>query len=185
MPPGWQYHPQHSQTYPPHQYYPYPGPYYYPYQPPERGISTGKLVAIIAAVLAVVILVPAVLVGFMVTYLQTLQQNYADTSGSYSLGLRAERMGDGDWLITVTSSTHNTTGVTMRVYNASTGEIVISTKLSAMDAADGTYNDNNDNNKLDAGDTILLRDTAKVNPGMKVQFLKGEAVAGTVGALPA
>ncbi len=47
------------------------------------------------------------------------------------------------------------------------------------------FNDNNDNRKIDAGDTILLKDTAYVDPGMEVQLLKGEKLFGYVRALPA
>ena len=104
------------------------------------------------------------------------------------LGLEAQRKGNGDWLVKVMSGPsihHKAADVTMQVSNISTGAIVIKCKVTALNATDGTFNDTDRDKLIDAGDTILLRDTENVDPGMKVQFLKGEEVFGTIKELPA
>jgi archaellum component FlaF (FlaF/FlaG flagellin family) len=146
-------------------------------------MSTGKLIAIIAGVVGMVIVLPVILVGFLVLYLQTLPQG-SDVVET-SLGLSTAKTSGGDWLISVTSGSATSSSVTVLVTDPNTGATIVSSRLTSINAADGTYNDNNGNNKVDAGDTVLLRNTASVNPGMKVQFLKGESVIGTIRELPA
>ena len=134
-------------------------------------------------ILAVVVIIPVILAGILTVYLQGLpaSSNTVETS----LGLDTSRKASGDWQIDVTSGSARASSVVITVVDANTGAAAYSSGLTAMNTAAGMYNDNNGNNMLDPGDTVLIRDTASVDPGMKVLFLKGENVIGVVIRLPA
>jgi len=140
------------------------------------------MVLIVVIVVVLVVLIPVVLAGILVVYLQTLPQG-ADNVET-TLGLRSERIQTGDWVIAVVVGSHDAADVTVMVLDTA-GAVVLSTRLTALNATDGAYHDNNMNGDLDAGDTILLKDTDKVDAGMKFQLLKGESIIGTIRQLPA
>jgi flagellin-like protein len=131
---------------------------------------------VIATILMVAITV--VLAGVLVVYLQTLPQGGGGAENP--VGLSVQRSGI-DWLISVSSGGGQALGdVTMVVTNATSGASAANVKLNAL-GADGTYNDNNADSKLNSGDSLLLKYTyAATSPptgvgfGMKVQMLKGE-----------
>jgi len=162
--------------------------------------KTDKAVSpVIATILMVAITV--VLAGVLVVYLQTLP-----TSGGSvetSLGLRAEKTVNGDWLVSVTGGTQAATVVTFQVIDPTTGAIVATTlaapgnyNFAVMPVANwgatacGVFNDNNGNSKIDAGDSILLymlsaaHTNGKNLAGLKVQFLKNGNIIGTIKELP-
>jgi hypothetical protein len=100
-------------------------------------------------------------------------------------------------LVSVSSGGGQNLGdVTVQVTDPNTGAKTLSVKLNAILAADGNYNDNNADTKLNSGDSfVLIRDatTAPVTVpptaghatiNEKVQLLKGESVIGTIKALP-
>ena len=158
---------------------------------------------VIATILMVAITV--VLAGVLVVYLQTLPSGGGGAENP--VGLSAAKNSNADWLITVSSGGGQAlTTVNIQVTDLTTGAIVATTlapvapanyNFALAPAANwgatptGVYNDNNANNKIDAGDTILLYmlDAGHTNgknlAGMKVQLLKGENSIGTIKELPA
>ena len=164
---------------------------------------------VIATILMVAITV--VLAGVLVVYLQTLPQGGGGAENP--VGLSVAKNSDGDWLITVSSGGGQAlTTVNMVVTDPNTGASVGTTLApatkynyplpitaapsyipsgAAIGAAVGVYNDNNLNQKIDAGDSLLLLtlDAVHLNgknlAGMKVQLLKGDNSIGTIKELPA
>jgi flagellin-like protein len=153
----------------------------------NKGVSP-----VIATILMVAITV--VLAGVLVVYLQTLPSGAGDVQTT--IGTRVEKNANGDWLISITSGNKNSVDVTIQVTNPNTGANVFGGKITVaatwgVAAANGVYNDLNVAGKLDAGDSILLRSTTAPAPGpglctagMKVQFLIGDNVIGTIKELP-
>jgi hypothetical protein len=153
--------------------------------------------------------ITVVLAGVLVVYLQTLPTSGGNVETN--LGLRIEKNSDGDWLISVTGGSQTATTVTMQVVDPNTGALVGTTlggltynnALSAAAALNyiggaaagsawGAFNNNNANTKIDAGDTIVLYNADIVThlngkniAGMKVQFLKGDSIIGTIKEIPA
>ena len=142
----------------------------------NKGVSP-----VIATILMVAITV--VLAGVLVVYLQTLPSGGGDVQTT--IGTRCTKNVNGDWLIDITSGNKNAGDVTIQITNPTTGAQLMSCKVTAIAAADGQYNDLNQANKLDAGDSILLLDSGAAIVGAKVTFLIGDNVIGTVKELPA
>ncbi len=140
----------------------------------NKGVSP-----VIATILMVAITV--VLAGVLVVYLQTLPSSGGDVETN--LGLRVDKNG-ADWTISVITGSKPASDVTMQVINTATGAQVYTHVIGTVDALNFVFNDNNANTKVDAGDTILLKDLA-ADAGQKVQFLKGSSIIGTIKELPA
>ena len=137
-----------------------------------------KVVVVLAVVIPIIIV--AVLVG------SDTNRTGPCLGAENPLGLKTQRMQGGDWEIAVTSGGgQKASDIRLIVTDNSTGNLLFGAKLSAMNDSDGKFNDTNGNKRIDCGDTILLRDTEKVDPGMKVQLLMGENILGTVKELPA
>jgi hypothetical protein len=124
----------------------------------------------------------------MFVFFQTLPPDSPEIETT--IGLRVSSGGDGTWLIDVTSGTRPAQSVTLQVSNPATGQPTLSKKVSSLapycSDPDATWNDNNHNDRLDAGDTILLRSSGgHVSTGYKVQLLAGDNVIGTIKELPA
>jgi len=104
-----------------------------------------------------------------------------------TVGLSVSKTVSGDWLISVTSASGSLpeSSMTLRVTNISSGVVVYSSLIDSMSSSAGVFNDNNGDSRLTAGDSILLKNTATVDTGMKVQLLKGTTVVGTINRLPA
>ena len=102
------------------------------------------------------------------------------------IGLNAAKNANGDWIISIVSGGgQRAKDVTLVVTNPDTGASVVRSKVNELSSADGTYNDNNANGKIDAGDSILLEDTATVDAGMNVKFITSDTVVGMIKELPA
>jgi flagellin-like protein len=168
----------------------------------NKGVSP-----VIATILMVAITV--VLAGVLVVYLQTLPSSGGNVETN--LGLRVERVSNGDWLISVTGGSQVASAVTLQVLDPNTGAVVATAAgatlasynfaVFPLTSADGwgalthsvgTLNNNNGGAtvKVDAGDTMVLfgathaGENGKDLSGMKVQFLKGQSIIGTIGELP-
>jgi hypothetical protein len=103
-------------------------------------------------------------------------------------GLRIENTTDGNWLISVTSGAVSEDSVRMTITNMSTGEKTVDKPVSAFlpkkNNPDALFNDSNGNNRIDAGDTILLKSSSpNIKTGYKVMFLKGENIIGVIGEI--
>jgi len=182
---GYQQPGQYGAQYPPQ----YPPQYPYPYYgPPPKPDNTGKIIKIVVVVLVLVIAVPIVLAGVLIVYLQTLPSSGGEVETS--LGLRAEQTSNGIWTVSVISGSRNAAGVRLQVIVPNTSNPTVNKMVSSLSPTnadpDATYNDNNGNNKLDAGDTFLLKASGgHIAVGYTVQLLAGSSIIGTVKALPA
>ena len=127
-------------------------------------------------------MVPLIFVGVLFNTLINLptSSGYVDTT----VYLTSERNSGGDWILMVQSGSVAASNITLKVISKATGTAVLSSRLTAINPSSGSFNDNNYNDKIDAGDTILLKDTAYVDPGMEVQLMKGEKLMGHVDRLP-
>jgi len=109
-----------------------------------------------------------------------------------NIGCTAEALPGGDWLINVTSGNKDAGGVSIEVIDPRTGGSTLAAKITSGTASnsDFTWTDRSGNNKLDAGDSILLRGTVngqpnpKIQEGFKVLFMKNNDIIGTVKELP-
>jgi len=107
-------------------------------------------------------------------------------------GLRVETVENGDWLINIVSGSIKPNAVSILITNSSTGGELLKAPVSSGTAAnpDFFWNDSNLNNKVDAGDFIVLKGTIngapnpKVQAGFKVQFLRDDSIIGTIKELP-
>ena len=106
-----------------------------------------------------------------------------------AFGLRTEKASDTDWLVDITGGSQVSADITLVVINPSTGASTysksVSSLLPASNDPDATFNDNNKNNRLDAGDSLLLKGAGgHFLAGYKVQLLKGNMIVGIVNELP-
>ncbi len=139
---------------------------------------------VIATILMVAITV--VLAGVLVVYLQTLPSGGGEVETA--LGLRATKTAQGNWTIEITSGSKTASSVTLQCVDPNTGQTDFSETLTDMEPGDnnvnGVWYDNNGNNKLDAGDSILLHQDGGADSGDKIQLLVAGNIVGTVKALP-
>lgn len=145
--------------------------------------SRRKAIGLVAVAVALLVLLPP---AYLIA-LDYYDRPVVFTEGRHinPIGLQAEKFGNGDWLVMVMSGGgEKASELSIQVTNSSTGMVMLKAKLTLLNSTDGIFTDKNNNKKVDAGDTILLKDTAKLAPGMKVQLLKGESVLGTFKELP-
>jgi hypothetical protein len=107
-------------------------------------------------------------------------------------GLRVEAVDNGDWRIYVISGNIKPSAVDIQITNPSSGAEMLRAHVSSGTAGnpDFFWNDSNQNDKVDAGDDIVLKGTVNgqpnpdIQPGFKVQFLRGDTIIGTIKELP-
>jgi flagellin-like protein len=154
----------------------------------NKGVSP-----VIATILMVAITV--VLAGVLVVYLQTLPSSGGDVETN--LGVRADKASGGGWILNIITGSKNSVDVQIQVVNPATGgNRIVPTYLAVapgpvdVNNANFVFNDNNNNDKVDAGDTITISAYSAGPPitgamaGDKVQFLKGSSIIGTIKELP-
>jgi hypothetical protein len=101
--------------------------------------------------------------------------------------MRAEKNSNGDWLISIIQGSKNAGDVRMQVMNTNGTAALNVYPVNTLAAPQGVFNDLNSNNKIDAGDNILLYNAAHGGSdlaGLKLQLLKGESIIGTIKELP-
>ncbi|MEM4729546.1 MAG: type IV pilin N-terminal domain-containing protein [Thermoplasmata archaeon] len=139
---------------------------------------------VIATILMVAITV--VLAGVLVVYLQSLPSGGGEVETA--LGVRVTKTTGGDWIIEITSGSKAASTVTVQCIDPSTGKKVFAEALTDLEQNDNNenaqWNDNNGNNKLDAGDTILIKASGDAEAGHKIQFLVGGNIVATIKELP-
>jgi len=147
-------------------------------------MSAKELARIMKVIVVLAVVIP---IGIgVVVVVSHKDLHWTDHGAENPLGLKTQRVQGGDWEIAVTSGGgQKASDIRLIVTDNSTGKLLFGAKLSAMDDSDGKFNDTNGNKRIDSGDSILLRDTDKVDAGMKVLFLKGEIILGFVKELPA
>jgi len=104
-------------------------------------------------------------------------------------GVRIENSTGGNWTVLFTGGAVALKSVRMTVTNCSTGEKTVDKPMTAFlpekNDTDAAFNDWNGNNRINAGDSILLKcSSPNIKPGYKVQFLKGETVLASVKEIP-
>jgi hypothetical protein len=113
-----------------------------------------------------------VLCGTLIIYLTSTRTDSDNIE--LPLGTTLEKLGDGNWTLTVVNGKTLAANARLTVKNPATGVAV----LSAIVTDSSWYfffNDNNANLFLDAGDIILLNQTAGViEPGWKLEIVKQE-----------
>jgi hypothetical protein len=153
--------------------------------PVQTGRRPPRLKAIGIVIAAAVLLILMQLV--YVFLIEPRMETSSPAGPAYNpIGLNTTRQGNGDWTINVTSGGgFKPADVLMQVTNNSTGMMALQARLNKINASDGIFTDNNRNGRIDSGDTLFLRDTDIVDPGMKVQFIYHESSVGRVKELPA
>jgi len=173
--------PQYPGQYQPQYQYPSPAP------PPPKPMSR-TVIAVIVVVVVLAVVLPMLLAGVFLVFLQSTPQSGGTVETN--LGLRVSPLATGGWLIDVTSGSKPTSSVTLQVIDPATGLTTVSRTVSFLappyNDPDATHNDNNQNKKLDAGDTIQLKTTGgHIAAGYQVRLLSGSSVVGTIRELPA
>jgi hypothetical protein len=77
----------------------------------------------------------------------------------------------------------------MMILNCSTGGKTVDKPISVLSPQnndpDAIFNDCSGNNKIDAGDTILLKGSSpNIRSGYRVQFLMGESIIASIKEIP-
>jgi len=103
--------------------------------------------------------------------------------------VRIENSTGGNWTISFTGGSAALKNVHVLITNPSTGERTVDKPISALVPAkndpDAVFNDRDENNRIDAGDTLLLNGSSpNVLSGYKVQFLKGDNVLAVIKEIP-
>ena len=149
----------------------------------NKGVSP-----VIATILMVAITV--VLAGVLVVYLQTLPSGSGDVETN--LGVRAEKASGGGWILSIITGSKNSVDVSVQVLNPATGAnrfantpLAVAPGPVDVNDANVQFIDNNANDKVDAGDTIVLKVAGAAVAGDKVQLLKSGNIIGSIKELPA
>ncbi len=146
-------------------------------------MSTGTFMGVMAAfALLVFVGIP--------TLMWVWEDSYRDPNYpgvETTIQVRVNKAAEGDWLLSIVSGS-KPASLTLQVVNR-TNEIVFiktlaSIKIPASDP-DAAFTDTDGNNKVNAGDTILLKASGGlVKAGQRVQLLWGNSLVGVVKSLP-
>jgi len=130
----------------------------------------GAVSPIVAEILMVSITI--VLAGTLVIYL-TSTQNQTEPA-AVPLGTTLEKLSNGNWTLFVVNGKTIANNAILNVKNPNTGAGTVSAPVTAQSWY-YVFNDNNANSFLDAGDIILLNQTAGViESGWKLEIVKQE-----------
>jgi len=124
---------------------------------------------VIATILMVAITV--VLAGVLVVYLQGIDTG--DERLVPPLGVKLERTTQGNWTMQIVQGRCAASGVYLQVTNPATGAMTVTGEVSAGSAY-FQLQDNSDPGYLNAGDAMLLNQSANLmQTGYKVGLIKG------------
>jgi len=129
--------------------------------------------------------IPIAIAG-LIEYIKTTDE---PTSPVTLLSMNVEDHSNGNWTIRVIRGSYSISNIILQVINQTNGDcnvqkVLINTTQSYNDP-DILYNDNNENSKLDLGDSILLKSSGgNIKPGNKVQLILRDNVIGTIRELP-
>jgi len=159
--------------------------------PPPAEKRSGRRKAFLVTAVVLTLIIVILLAAFPVLF---PKPEPSSTDGLVThLGLRVNQTSPGNWTITVVSggsTIYKASSVRLTVMNQTTGEATVNKVVSKLAPArndpDAVYNDRNDNSKIDAGDTIVLKASGgHIIAGYKVQFFIGNDIVGTIRDLPA
>jgi len=128
--------------------------------------------AIVGEVLLIGITV--VLMGVLVYFLANTHKE--NLGGLIRIGGTLERTKQGNWTLDIINGKTNATNTKLQILDSSTGEAKLS---EYMTASSGYFylNDNNLDGYVDAGDIILLNQTAGIiEAGLSVELIKSDNI---------
>jgi flagellin-like protein len=129
----------------------------------ERAVSP-----VIATILMVAITV--VLAGVLVAYLNNISP---PNKPGQTIGVRVDKTAGGDWLVSVDLGELSASSTTVQVMTVD-GKTTVNAALNNATQTDFTWNDNNANGKMDAGDTVFLKavkgSPPAANPNMQAGY---------------
>jgi flagellin-like protein len=118
--------------------------------------------------------ITVVLTGSLVYYLGNSQNQ--NPGMSISVGGTIEKTSQGNWTVTITSGKTNAIDTTLIILDASTGVAKLSQGLTVQNGY-FYFNDNDGNGYANAGDIILLNQTAgTIEAGLKVELIKADNI---------
>jgi len=108
---------------------------------------------------------------------------------SPGMGFRAENLTDGNWMVWAVTGSLALKDLRMEIIDPNNGSKMVDKSMldlvPAKNDPDAVFNDSNANNRLDAGDSVLLKCSSPNNKsGYKVQFLRGDNILGAIKELP-
>lgn len=130
----------------------------------------------VSAVVGEVLLIgiTVVLVGVLTYY---LANSHNENLGmSISVGGALEKTKDGNWTLSITNGKTNAINTDVQIIDPSSGAARLSQSLT-ISSGYLFFNDNNLNGYVDAGDVILLNQTAGiVEAGLSLELIKGDNI---------
>jgi flagellin-like protein len=118
--------------------------------------------------------ITVVLTGTLVYYL-AMSQNQ-NPGMSISVGGTVEKTKEGNWTLSITNGKTNAINTLLHIIDASSGAAKLSEGLTVQNPY-FYFNDNNQNGAADAGDVILLNQTAGIiEPGLSVELIKADNI---------
>ena len=115
--------------------------------------------------------ITVVLAGVLVAYLNGI--GGTEQKPTLHLGVTLERTVQGNWTVSIVHGSENVIDTYIQVTNATTGMTTLNSLLTATSYY-FVFNDNTSPNKLNAGDSILLNQTAGiVQTGFRFSLVKG------------
>lgn len=163
-----------------------PYPMYMPVPvPPKKDNTVSIVVIVVVVVVLLVIILPVMFAFLMVRNMEQMGQSGGNVETM--LGMRIEKTSGSDWLVTITTgSTAVSSTLYIQVADSNTGAKTVSTPIKLGPTSDFQYNDNNANQRIDAGDSILLKGSSpNIKAGYRFQLSKGENILAGPRELPA
>ena len=118
--------------------------------------------------------ITVVLTGSLVYYIANLHNE--NLGMSISVGGALEKTKDGNWTLSITNGKTNAINTDLQIIDPSSGAARLSQPLT-ISSGYFFFNDNNLNGYVDAGDVILLNQTAGiVEAGLSLELIKGENI---------
>ena len=146
-----------------------------------NGRSAGTIMLMVLGVVLWLCIVPVLLVGIIGLYSQPAPYGMDVET---TLGVRVQVNASGDWTLTIISGFKSLDDTYLQVTNTTTGVSTIDRLLLSLGGTDedAAYFDNDANNRLDAGDIIIIKKSSgHVGPGDRVQFTHwGNLIAGPI-----
>jgi len=113
-----------------------------------------------------------VLAGTLFYYISISQKQ--NPGFSVTVGATLDRVNTGNWTLSITHGKTNAIDTKLNILDPSTGAAKISEYLITPSGY-FFFNDNNHNGAADAGDVILLNQTAgMIEPGLSVELVKAD-----------
>jgi hypothetical protein len=152
--------------------------------PPKKDNTVTIVVVVVVVVIMLIIIIPMALSFMLVSQMQSMPQSGGTVETQ--LGIRVEKNANNDWIVSVTVGSSDTPSqLYLQIVDANTGAKTVNARLTSGPTSDFTFNDNNANGKLDAGDSILLKgSSSNIRAGYTFQIAKSESIIAGPRSLP-